>query len=525
MAKESAPRKPEGGIAGFARAVPAFLQSVYAIYLALAFIAAICIAPFVEYACKPPLTDYNVLFAIIGIAIGLAICAIIARSINRQNTRQDSARNHFGLIIVIGSICLLIVQIIIFCGCRFETGWDVLRLVQMSNDAQTMYAETLPEYYSIYPNQLFLGGLFRRIGIIVSFFGVTDTYAALTICGLICVNISIALAAFAAEKLAGKAAGYFTFAIAALLIGINPWILVPYSDTFAMPFTTLQFWAYFCIKKKQVRWPVIASSAYIGYCIKPTAIFALAAICIVAFCRFLQKRNHDNEESTRTTKETIGTIVATCLACAVAFAFTVYMKDFEIEVDQDRSFGIPHYLMMGANEETYGVFSSDDVGISLSASNAEERSQMNIAEWKKRISEKGFSGCMILAARKTLTNYTDGTFAFAIEGSFFQSVQGDNETLKWFCGIDSSDPPYAVIAQILWFLVLFGTIWGSIPRKTANRKAAAIAIALLFLSIFLMVFECRARYLYLFAPSFVILSSVGWLYLANLIANRRASKR
>ncbi|MBQ6455362.1 MAG: glycosyltransferase family 39 protein [Eggerthellaceae bacterium] len=525
MAKESTALKPEGGIAGFARAVPAFLQSVYAIYLALAFIAALCIAPFVEYACKPSLTDYNALFAIVGIAIGLAICAIVSRTIVKQRTRQSSPRNHFGLIIVIGSICLLAIQIIIFLGCRFETGWDVMRLVQMSNDAQTMYAETLPEYYSIYPNQLFLGGLFRRIGTIASFLGVSDVYAALTICSLVCVNVSIAFAAFTAEKLAGKAAGYFTFAIAALLIGINPWILVPYSDTFAMPATTLQFWAYFCIKKKQVRWPIIAICAYIGYCIKPTAIFALAAICIVAFCRFLRRKQLDKTESSHSAKETIGAIIATCLACAIAFAFTIYVKDFGIEVDQNRSFGIPHYLMMGANGETNGIFSSDDVGISLSASTAEERSKMNIAEWKKRIAENGFLGCGILAARKTLTNYTDGTFAFGIEGAFFQSVQGDNETLKWFFGIDSSDPPYAVIAQILWFLVLFGTIWGSIPRKTANHKAAAIAIALLFLSVFLMVFECRARYLYLFAPSFVVLSSAGWLYLANLIAKRRTSKR
>ena len=523
----TASRRSGSKLAAFAKAVPAFLQSAYAIYLALVLVAAVCVAPFVSYACKPSLTDYNALFALAGIAIGFALCLIAARSIAAHDARRSSKRKRFRLIVGIGCICLLIVQIVIFLGCRFETGWDVLRLVQMSNDAQTMYAETIPEYYSIYPNQLFLGGLFRRIGAIAALLGASDIYGVLTICGLVCVNVSVALSALAAEKLAGTTAGYFTFAIGALLVGIDPWILVPYSDAYAMPFVTLQIWAYLCIRRKHVRWPVIAACAYIGYCIKPTAIFALGAICIVELCRFIQRicSKDDSEQPASSAKGTAGAIVTTLLACAVAFGFAVYIKDFGVEIDQNRAFGIPHYLMMGANEETYGTFNSHDVGISLSAHDVEERAQMNMAEWKARIAEKKLSGCLVLAARKSLTNYTDGTFAFGIEGSFFLSIEGDNETLKWFFGIDNPDPPYGILAQILWFMVLFGTVVGSIPWKRANRKGAAIAIALLFLSVFLMIFECRARYLFLFAPAFVILASAGWFHIAQRMSERRALKR
>ena len=108
----------------------------------------------------------------------------------------------------------------------------------------------------------------------------------------------------------------------------------------------------------------------------------------------------------------------------------------------------------------------------------------------------------------------------AKEGAFFQEIKGDNETLKWFFGIDNADPPYDVVAQILWYLVLFGAVLGSIPRKKADQRVAAIAIALLALSVFLMVFECRARYLFLYAPSFVILASVGWHFLTQKMSGK-----
>ena len=519
----------DGKLTAFARGFLAFFQSVYAGYLALVVIATIAIAPFVNFACKPSLTDSNFIFAIAGLAIGCALCAIAARLQKGGTSQRADNRKRFCMIIGIGSVLLLIVQIIIFCGCRFETGWDVMRLVQMSNDAKTMYAETIPEYYSIYPNQLFLGGLFRRIGTIAMLLGIADTYAVLAFCGLLCVTVSIPLAAFAAEKLAGTTAGYFTFAIAALLVGINPWILVPYSDTYAMPFVTLQIWAYLCIRKKQIRWPVIAASALLGYFIKPTAIFALVAICIVEICRGIQRRGRkadaasgagSAEKPQRTAKGIAGTIVAVIVSCAVVYAFSVYIKDFGIEVDKNRSFGIPHYLMMGANEESYGAFLSEDVGISLDARTSEERTQANLAVWKERVSEKGPVGCLVLAARKSLTNYGDGTFAFAKEGAFFQEIKGDNETLKWFFGIDNADPPYGGVAQILWYLVLFGAVLGSIPRKKADQRVAAIAIALLALSVFLMVFECRARYLFLYAPSFVILASAGWHFLTQKMSGK-----
>lgn len=107
------------------------------------------------------------------------------------------------------------------------------------------------DYFSMYPNQLFLAGLFRSINNFVCGslgYDFYQYYFVLVILSILCVFASVIFTGLIAKKIASPLVATITFLCAALFIGFSPWIMVPYSDTFAMLFTTLTLFWYCYIK-------------------------------------------------------------------------------------------------------------------------------------------------------------------------------------------------------------------------------------------------------------------------------------
>ena len=199
--------------------------------------------------------------------------------------------------------------------------------------------------------------------------------------------------------------------------------------------------------------------------------------------------------------------------------------------------------MMGTNPTSFGSFSYDDVVLSFTCANASERTAVNLSTWKSRLADLGARGYIALLGRKSLSNYMDGSFGWNNEGDFVKEIIGDNEyLLRWF-GIENTSEsasesasentsnsqltasiePFCYLAQILWFITIFGVLACPYKQQNLNARNAWISqstncmmIAILMLSMFLMIFECRARYLFLYTPLFVILAMSGYARLFSL---------
>ena len=112
------------------------------------------------------------------------------------------------------------------------------------------------DYMSMYPNQMFLAGFFRRI-----YFFVTQTLAAsfddyymlLVLLSTLCVLFAVIMSAFITKKLVNSFVGVIAFVLGALFLGLSPWIMIPYSDTFAMFCTAFILFSYVCIEKKYIK--------------------------------------------------------------------------------------------------------------------------------------------------------------------------------------------------------------------------------------------------------------------------------
>ena len=124
----------------------------------------------------------------------------------------------------------------------------------------------------------------------------------------------------------------------------------------------------------------------------------------------------------------------------------------------------------------------------------------------------GFNGFAKLVIKKNLSNYNDGTFTWAREGEFYKTVYPSDSRVKTALRNFYFNKPEAFrfLAQTIWFFTLLCICFSAFRKASAySGIISLVALSLFGESIFLLLFECRARYLFLYLPLFLILAAVG----------------
>ncbi len=553
----------------FLQAIPVFLRNCFVVWIAAVVILVVLAPPFLTYACKIPIDSWNPLFFFLAIGLGLlgiGVAYYFNKRKNKNNARQTVTKHSsaarrddikcssvecghveqiaakgddlkrdktFRRVVLIGTITLIVLQLFIIAGARFIAGWDVWFITNIGDTTQM-------EYFSRYPNQLFLYGAFTGFAHFLQALGVSNYYLGLICLSSLSVAACVPMTAYIAKQIAGHAVGYGAFVLSAVMCGLSPWIMVPYSDTFGMFFTVFILWCYVCLDKQVqnqdeqtsalagvhvdvrvnvracCRWFLMGLAAVIGYAIKPTVIFIFVAIVVIEliqwFASFASCSSQASQGS-RDLRKTAIAIVACVFGAVLAFALTSLVKNSTYDVNENAAFSATHFLMMGANPVSGGVWSVSDVELSDAANTPEERSRANLAEFKNRVMAMDLPQANMFLLKKLLTNFADGTFAWEIEGDFYTQIIGTNEAVLNFYGISSDasldNNTFAPLFQVLWLFVLGGCVLIVLGRRPLKAETV-IAFTLLMLSAFLMFFEARARYLFLYLPFFIILGTMGW---------------
>lgn len=518
----------------FLQAIPVFLRNCFVVWIAAVVILVVLAPPFLTYACKIPIDSWNPLFFFL--AIGLGLLGIgVAYYFNKRKNKSKRDKT-FKRVALIGTIILIVLQLFIIAGARFIAGWDVWFITNIGDTTQM-------EYFSCYPNQLFLYGVFTGIAHFLQVLGISNYYLGLICLSSLSVAACVPMTAYIAKRMAGYAVGYGAFVLSAVMCGLSPWIMVPYSDTFGMFFTVFILWCYVCLDKQVqnqdeqtsalagvhvdvridartcCRWFLMGLAVVIGYAIKPTVIFVFVAIVVIELIQWLasfaphDSRGSQSSKDPYDLRKTATTIIACAFGIVLAFALTSLVKNSTYDVDENAAFSATHFLMMGANPVSGGVWSVSDVELSDAANTPEERSRANLAEFKNRVMAMDLPQANMFLLKKLLTNFADGTFAWEIEGDFYTQIIGTNEAALNFYGISSDasldNNTFAPLSQVLWLFVLAGCILIVLGRRPLKAETV-IAFTLLMLSAFLMLFEARARYLFLYLPFFIILGTMGW---------------
>ena len=503
--------------------IPWFLhfgRCVALAYFSLALLAVVFLAPRLPYACKGEEASLSLPCLAVVLIVGIAASVALTKRRPKVNEGFLDLRM-FRRVSISLAVVVFVLQICLINSIYFETGWDVGVLMSgLSDEGATL------DYFSRYPNQLFLLFIFKTVGNFCQYVGFQNVYLMLDVVGAACVTLAVVLTSLVVARLVGFGPGYYTLAFGCLYLSFSPWIAVPYSDTYGTICPALVLFLYNNAGRSPLRTFGMLFFGVVGYFIKPTAIFVVVSIVLVeAACAISHRRIViDRQSDCAQIKSLFFQFTAIICALALSFGANSLARETGPVIDTDKSFSMAHFLMMGFNDETYGCYHEDDVSYSSSFGSQQDRSHANFEKWAERVESLGPQGVSRLMVQKTISNYSDGTFAWAAEGNFFLNIPHSGNTLSKFFGEDGSFILFQVFAQLCWMFVLVGMRlnWLKFPR---TKTEYVVLCSVFLLSVFLMLFECRARYLFLYSPYFIALAVLGWKNLVDVIATRYPENR
>ncbi|MDD3335616.1 MAG: hypothetical protein PHI98_08855 [Eubacteriales bacterium] len=343
---------------------------------------------------------------------------------------------------------------------------------------------------------------------------VLEVYFSVMVVNLSCFLTMICICRFSQSR----GVHLFAFLLSTVMILFSPYITMPYTDTFAMLFPVLALLVITSRWKAPVRYGFASLCCSVGGAIKPSAFIMLIAILLLGCFRALGRPTNGGWKR----------LGITALAIIVGFlpgrifqstSTTLLAGSAKPEPLLDSA----HYLMIGLDDQYWGGHSVEGLAFSQSISSLSDRNAANLQAAWKHVADRTVRENLYFFSVKAYKAYADGTFAW--NGSaLMDSVPKRTDGLSTFLRSiyyrqGALNPAYCTAMQCLWLLTLLLCAVGALMRRK-ERSVQLIALALLGLSGYQLLFEVWPRYLLLYAPLFVLLASLGLEELRNAAMRR-----
>lgn len=459
---------------------------------------------YINYAYKLDISRNNVIIFVLTL-----LCLIIIFIIKKTLFKKIKVKNNRCIFIV--AFILFLCQIVLIYCYYFETDWDVLRII----DTAYRLAEKdnvvlkFPNYFSHYPNNIFIMMLFSKIIALSNIVGVGKySYFIILVVQSVLNNLTGILIYFVLRKISQKQYLAWTgYVFYILLIWISPWVSIPYSDSIGLIFPISILYLYLVLDCKKffiLKIIGIGVLSTIGYFVKPQIIIISIALIIITIL-YIKKDNYK-----------VGIIVVFTLSLTFIVCITwinIFQKDNRLSINKEYEITYTHFIKMGLNNNTNGGYWHNDVEDSFSKATKMERQEENLNEIKLRVRNYGLLGLLKHQIKKTLTIYNDGTFGWGLEGRFYYKIKENdfkmaNHVRNFYYGDGEYYHIFKYITQGTWLLILFLLI-GNIFERNLTNKIRVIYLALIGLFLFESIFEARSRYLYIYIPIFIVIATFG----------------
>lgn len=500
---------------------------IFTVMFFLTFMLILFIDKGIQYSNQSRVTIPNIILFIIGILL-FAIWLLFYRKIVYSHISGLSSKQCRRILMAV-NLLFLAVQIFVFYNIYFQTGWDTGTLAEVSHELAKGNYDINPtffgDYLSRYPNNVLLTFLLVLIKKISLQAGITDTYFVTVLLGIIGVNIVCYLITLIVKEIT-KSRHYaaISYVFSVFFIGLSPWCVIPYSDIYAMFFTTVLLYLY--VRRKYSKRPLarafaIILIAFIGTMIKPTVVIVLIAMAINEFLHMTSGRDAGKKMG----RWLIGAVLSAIIVSASVRFATSYIG---LIPNENAEFSLTHYAMMGLNDETTGGFYGPDVDYSISFPNTAERTAANLEVIQERLTKKGLWGLIKFEVKKMMMNYNDGSYSWTNEGEFFKDTSLAPDTLiseKLRDIYYANDNAFIFnSSQVIWLVLLsLNVIAGFGCLKYGNREENTIFLTLVGISVFILLFEGRSRYLLLYRPYYVIAAMAGLRYLNRFLQKKAAA--
>lgn len=322
------------------------------------------------------------------------------------------------------------------------------------------------------------------------------------------VSIAAFIAQVSYQMTKKKTVGMGILAIGILLFDFSYRTFVPYTDNYSVLFLTLTLYVYFN-QKFTPKWIMLgAASIAMGCFIKITSAILLIAGIIVVFLYRLPEKKKFMKSSL------LFLLVFVCVFGGMTVGCKRCLKNAGFVENTDTKWGLWHYFMMGQNEETLGAGRKADREYSSGFETLEERNAANRAEGIKRIANRGIRNNILFYTYKNFQNYDDGCFA-PVQKTIKGTKYGNSFIERIFIKDKQYYYLYALLEQTLWLLVLALVLCGALLSVRQDRHILFLQMVILGVSAYVLLFEGRAKYLFMFVPVYLLLAAVGLRYILH----------
>ena len=437
---------------------------------------------------------------------GLAAAALLLYFSRHAQCKQE--RPVWQLAVLFGLV--LILQFVIARSCWFHLGWDPGASHTAAEEIARGLPLSMPEYFELCPNNAPLTVLLAIPLWAAVKMGLAVPYVVLPYIDAVLLNLSAFAGVLCVRKLTSHpVARAFALWVSIGWIALSPYILYPYTDTFSIPFPVLALFVFLHIRKPVLKWFLISLLCFFGASIKPTVLIVFIALVGLGVCGFLAEKVGKDWW-----KRAAALAAAVALGAAPGLTYqktsTVYMTGSD---KPEAQLSMTHYLMLGMNGATYGGHSQADVDFSSSFPTLEERQKANLQRAWERVGERSLGENIRFLTVKAYKAYADGSFAShssVLALDVPERTDGLSQFLRRFY-LKNGDlmPICQAAAQCLWLGVLALCAVGAF-RHWKRPVAALIGLTLIGLTAYLLLFEVWPRYLFLYAPFFVILAALAF---------------
>lgn len=488
--------------------------------------------PVVEFDRKRQ--EYGTLLpmAAFGVAAGLCLAILVSKWPRRHvcGAIQRAA-------LPAACAALFFVQVFICYHGYFLMGWDSISTMK-SAYAIAGGDELIDNYYlSLYPNNALLTLLF---GGLMRLFRLAAHGARLDRCVFFLIVVQCALNSATAYLLTRIAQRWFcsaraaagTFLVYAGFTGLSPWLMVPYSDSMGLIVPTLILYIYQRWREgenSRAFWPVLGVLTWIGYSIKPQCCIVSVAIVLYEGVRMIMTR--------RAAAWLCGALCVLLLTVVGAGPVTDAILDASpIEMREGRDIGgLLHYVMLGLNPESHGVYRDEDMYVSARAENPQARREAQLAVIRERISAMSAEDWVEHLTKKALSNFADSPVIWSFGGAIcWQEIEDKDDffspLIKRLIAVGEVNVGFSglfVYFECFWLAILVFSLLAPVLlwklRRQGNQAdlLSVMMLSVFGLLLFQMIFEAGNRYFMVYTPFMVLLAAAALRELTKRIGRRR----
>lgn len=422
----------------------------------------------------------------------------------------DKKRANVVRIIVYG--LLFVFQVFLFWKTYTVFGWDSV----VVRDAGCSGFDGDVLYFAKWPNNLFTAVIMRGWVLATDFLMFLSPILRLTMLNLVFADMGLLIGYLCVSKMFDRLTADSFILPAIFLVGLSPWMAVHYTDTLGTLFPITSIYFLLCGREaektshRNIFTALAVFVSVLGAYVKLTSIIVVIAYAITLLIKNEIRFNR------KFLSLVLSVLIGSAAAFSVFYISTSYPRQRIKETVPDvKARGFYYFLETGITGYGYGIWSLDTFEFTNEHINDKDYERQARARIADVLKGYGVAGTLKHLYLKLIWDGTDGTFLYGGEGDFHHEAQADQSTLRGKLQnyIYVNNAFYKnVLAQWLqgvWLRICTQCAFSFFFKDDKKDIIFISKLAIGGLFLFLMIFENRSRYVFLYVPVIIMTAQAG----------------